>query len=110
MKVQAITRYIRISPRKVREVTREIQGLPAVRALELLQFVPRKAARLVSRTLRSAIGNAETNGKLSRESLKVQEAVVGNGAIIRRFSTRARGASSMIRKRTSHIKIILSDE
>jgi large subunit ribosomal protein L22 len=110
MNIQAITRNVRISPRKVQEVTREIQGLTATRALDLVQFMPLKAARLVSRTLKSAIANAENNSKLSRESLKVKEAVVGAGMTIKRMGSRARGSSSLIRKRTSHIKIILSDE
>jgi large subunit ribosomal protein L22 len=110
MNVQAITRYVRISPRKVMEVTREIQGLPAGRALDLVNFMPLKAARLVSRTLKSAIANAENNRNLSRETLKVKEAVVGTGPTIKRMASRARGSSSLIRKRTSHIKIILSDE
>lgn len=92
------------------DVTREIQGLSATRALELVQFMPLKAARLVLRTLKSAIANAENNAKMSRESLKVCEAVVGTGATIKRVMTRARGNASQLRKRTSHIKIILSDE
>jgi large subunit ribosomal protein L22 len=110
MKVQAITKSVRIAPRKVMEVTREIQGLPAARALDLVQFMPLKAARLVSRALKSAIANAENNANLSRESLKVHEAVVGTGMTIKRMGARARGSSSLIRKRTSHIKIVLSDE
>ena len=110
MKVQAITRYMKISPRKVMEITREIQGLPAVRALETVQLIPRKAARLVFKTLKSAIANAENNAQLSRESLKVHEAVVGASATMKRMSARARGSSSLLRKRTSHVKIILSDE
>ncbi len=110
MKIQAITRYVRISPRKVMDVTREIQGLPAGRALDLVQVMPLKAARLVLRTLKSAIANAENNASLSRENLKVKEAVVGTGPTLKRMGSRARGSSSLIRKRTSHIKIILSDE
>jgi large subunit ribosomal protein L22 len=110
MKVQAITKHLRISPRKVHEVTREIQGLPASRALDLVQIMPRKAARLVSRTLKSAIANAENNANLSRESLKVVEAAAQAGPTLKRFGSRARGSSSLIRKRTSHIKIVLSDE
>lgn len=110
MKVQAITRHVRISPRKVHEVTREIQGLPAGRALDIVQIIPRKAARLVTKTLKSAIANAENNNNLSRESLRIVEAAAQTGATLRRFSSRARGSSSLIRKRTSHIKIVLSDE
>ena len=110
MKVKAIAKHVRISPRKAMEVTREIQGLPASRALEVLQFMPMKAARLVSRTLKSAIANAENNENLSRESLKVEEAVIGAGSTIKRMATRARGSSSLIRKRSSHIKIVLSND
>jgi large subunit ribosomal protein L22 len=110
MKVQAVTKNVKISPRKVREVTKEIQGLPAGRALDLVQFIPRKAARLVARTLKSAIANAENNHSLSRESLKVKEAVAGTATTIKRMASRARGSSSLLRKRMSHIKIILSDE
>jgi large subunit ribosomal protein L22 len=110
MKIEATTRHMRISPRKLREVTQEIQGLPATKALELVQVIPLKAARLVTRTLKSAIANAENNNNLSRENLKVREAVAQTGATLRRFTTRARGSSSLIRKRTSHLKIVLSDE
>lgn len=110
MKVRAITKHVRISPRKAMEVTREIQGLPAGRALEVLQFMPMKAARLIYRTLESAIANAENNENLSRESLRVEEAAIGASATIKRTATRARGSSSLIRKRTSHIKIVLSND
>jgi large subunit ribosomal protein L22 len=110
MKVQAISRFVRIAPRKVHEVTKEIQGLPAQRAVEVLQVIPRKAARLVLRTLKSAIANAQNNAERSPETLVVEEAVVGTGPIIKRFSARARGSSSQIRKRMSHIKIILRSD
>ncbi|MCC7518581.1 MAG: 50S ribosomal protein L22 [Verrucomicrobiae bacterium] len=110
MKVQAITRYARISPRKVREVTLEIQGLPVERALTVVDSIPRKAARMVGKTLRSAVANAETNANLSRGSLRVVEAIAGTGPTLKRYTARARGSGSQIRKRTSHIKIVLSDE
>lgn len=110
MKVQAISRFVRIAPSKVHEVTQEIQGLPAERAAEVLQFIPRKAARLVLRTLKSAMANAENNAELARGSLVVEEAVVGTGPTIKRFSARARGSASSIRKRTSHIKIVLRND
>lgn len=103
-------KYARISPRKVREVTLEIQGLPVGRALEVVDSVPRKAARLVGKTLRSAIANAETNANLSRDSLRVAEAIAGTGPTLKRYTSRARGSGSLLRKRTSHVKIVLSDE
>ncbi len=110
MQVQSIYRYARISAFKVREVTREIQGLPASDALSLLRFTPKKAALLISKTLKSAIANAENNNNLRVDTLVVKEAVAGEGPTIKRFRPRARGSASPIRKRTSHIRIILTDE
>ena len=110
MQVRSIYRGARISAFKCREVTREIQGLPVAAALELLTFTPKKAARLVLQTLKSAIANAENNNNLRPDKLVVQEAVVGEGATLKRFTPRARGSASPIRKRTSHIRIIVTDD
>jgi large subunit ribosomal protein L22 len=110
MQIRSIQRYARISPFKAREVTREIQGLPATDALDILKFTPKKAARLVTKTLQSAIANAENNNNLRAETLVIKEAVVGEGPTIKRFRPRARGSASPIHKRTSHIRIILTDE
>lgn len=110
MDIVSINKFARISPYKAREVTREIQGLPVSAALDLLAFTPRKAAGLVGRTLKSAIANAENNNDLRPDSLRVREAVVNEGPSFRRFRARARGSASPIIKRTSHIKITLTDE
>jgi large subunit ribosomal protein L22 len=110
MQIRSIFRGARISAFKCREVTREIQGKPVSAALEILTFTPRKAARLVEKTLKSAIANAENNNKLQAEKLVVQEAVVGEGPTFKRFQPKARGSAGPIRKRTSHIRIILTDE
>jgi large subunit ribosomal protein L22 len=110
MQIKAIYRGARISAFKCREVTREIQGLPVTAALDILTFTPRKAARLVEKTLKSAIANAENNNDLRADRLTVQEAVVGEGMTIKRFQPKARGSAGPIRKRTSHIRIILTDE
>jgi len=110
MQVQSTYRYARISAFKAREVTREIQGLPATDALSVLRFTPKKAAALISKTLKSAIANAENNNNLRVENLVVKEAIVGEGATIKRFVPKARGSAGPIRKRTSHIKITLTDE
>ncbi len=110
MEVRAITRNVPMSPQKVREVTRQIQGLPAERALAVLGMVPRKSARLVSKTLRSAIANAENNNNLKVENLRVKEAAVGRGLILKRFTPKARGSAGPILKRRAHIRIVLSDE
>ncbi len=110
MRVQAITRNVRMSPQKMREVVRQIQGLPALEAVARLGFVCRKSARAVEKTLKSAIANAENNAKLKPETLTVREAVAQTAMRLRRFSPKARGSAGPIIKRSSHIKIVLSDE
>jgi large subunit ribosomal protein L22 len=110
MQVTSTYRYARISAFKAREVTREIQGHSAASALDVLAFSPKKAAGLVRKTLKSAIANAENNAQLRVDDLVVKEAVVGEGPTFKRFSARARGSASPIRKRTSHIRIVLTDE
>ena len=110
MEIRSTYRYARISPFKVREVTREIQGLPVSAALDLLAFTPKKAAFLIGKTLKSAIANAENNANLNPDGLVVKEATVGEGPTLKRIMARARGSASRILKRTSHIRIVLSDE
>ena len=110
MQVKSTYRFARISAFKAREVTREIQGLPASDALDLLRFVPKKAAGMVRKTLASAVANAENNNNLNVSNLVVQEAVVGEGPTFKRFQPKARGSAGPVRKRTSHIRIVLTDE
>src|SRR5882724_5417421 len=110
MEVRSTYKYARISPFKVREVTREIQGLPVSAALDLLAFTPKKAAFLIGKTLKSAIANAENNANVKPDRLVVKEATVGEGPTLKRIMARARGSASRILKRTSHIRIVLSDE
>ncbi len=110
MEIRSIYRGAKISAFKAREVTREIQGLAASSALDILSFSPKKAAFLIGKTLKSAIANAENNANLRVDTLVVKEATVGEGQTMKRSMSRARGSSSMIRKRTSHIRIILTDE
>src|ERR1043165_6739528 len=110
MEVRSIYKYARISAFKAREVTREIQGLPVAAALDVLAFTPRKAAVLISKTLKSAVANAENNNNLRADRLVVKEATVGEGPTFKRFQPKARGSAGPIRKRTSHIRIILTDE
>jgi large subunit ribosomal protein L22 len=110
MQVTSTYRYARISAFKAREVTREIQGRSASDALDLLTFSPKKAAVMVRKTLKSAIANAENNADLKVDTLLIKEAVVGEGPTFKRFRARARGSASPLRKRTSHIRIVLADE
>ncbi len=108
MEVKAIYKYARISPKKARDVAREIQGLPVSAAVETLAFTPKKAAQLISKTLNSAIANAEHNHELVADELIVKEATIGDGPTFKRFKPRARGSAGAIRKRTSHIFITLA--
>src|SRR2546425_10817393 len=110
MNVTSIYRYARISPFKAREVTREIQGLPVSAALDIVAFSPKKVAALIAKTLKSAVANAENNNDLRVENLVVKEAVIGEGPTFKRFQPKARGSAGPIRKRTSHIRIVLTDE
>lgn len=110
MQVTASTKYSRISGKKAREVAREVQGLPANDALELLKFIPRKAARLIHKTLHSAVANAENNFNLDSDSLIVKSALVEDGPAFKRFKAAARGSAKPIRKRTSHLRIVLAEK
>jgi large subunit ribosomal protein L22 len=109
MDVKAEHRYAKISAFKVREVTREIQGLPAEAALEIVRLIPKKSARLISKVLASAIANAENNNNLRASTLVVKQAVAGEGPTMKRMHTRARGGGARINKRTAHIKITLTE-
>jgi large subunit ribosomal protein L22 len=110
MQVTSTYRYAKISAFKAREVTRAIQGLPVSAALDLVAFSPKKAALMIGKTLKSAIANAENNNNLRVDGLVVKEATVGEGPTMKRMMTRARGSGSTILKRSSHIRIVLTDE
>lgn len=109
MEVRALTKNVRISPEKARHISRLIQGKSVTEALAIVDLSPRKAAALIGKTLRSAIANAENNCDANRKALVVKAALVSPGPIIRRFQPRARGSAGRIRKRTSHVEVILSD-
>ena len=117
MEVQAITKNVRMSAQKMREVVRQIQGLPARQAQSILAAVSRKSARFVAKTLKSAIANAddlkehkEEYKNLDTDNLWIKEAVAGTATTIKRIVPKARGSAGPILKRSCHIKIILSDE
>ena len=110
MQVHAITKNVRMSAQKMREIVRQIQGLPASQAQAVLAVVPRKGARIVAKTLKSAIANAENNKSAKVETLRVKEAVAGTATTLRRFAPKARGSAGPILKRNCHVKIVLSDE
>ncbi len=109
MDVTATAKFVRISPTKVRDLTRAIQGKTVEQALRITEFNKRKGAFFVGKTMKSAIANAENNAGLSVEDLFVKEAVVDGGPTIKRFRPAARGMAKPIQKKTSHIRVTLSD-
>jgi large subunit ribosomal protein L22 len=110
MKVVAHAKYIRESASKVRLVLDLVRGLPVEDARAVLAMTPRGASEPVGKVLNSAIANAEHNHALDPEELVVAEAFANEGPTLRRFRPRARGRSTRIRKRTSHITIVVSDQ
>ena len=104
---RAVARYVRVSPMKARRVVNLVRGLPASEALTVLQFAPQSASEPVYKVVASAIANAENNEKLDRESLLVAEAYVDEGPTMKRYRPRAHGRAYRIRKRTSHITVVL---
>ena len=111
METRALSRYNRISARKVRLVANEIRGFSFPEAIDILKAIPRKASKLIMKTLYSAAANAKyLNPDIRENSLYIKKIVVDEGPTMKRFRPRARGRASRIRKRTSTIEIILSDE
>ncbi|MBM3204485.1 50S ribosomal protein L22 [Candidatus Uhrbacteria bacterium] len=108
MDIHASLRMLRMSPRKVRLVIDAIRGLSAERAETLLQFMKKDAAEPVLKLLRSAMANAEHNFQLKRGDLMVKFIVADGGPTLKRFQPRAFGRGAPIRKRTTHISLILA--
>ena len=108
MEVKAITKHARISDQKAREIAREIQGLPVSDALSLLNFTPKKAALLFGKTLRSAVANAENNHELDADDLYIKSATATKGSMLKRIMPRARGSAAGIKKRMSHLTLVLA--
>jgi large subunit ribosomal protein L22 len=109
MEAKAITKYVRISPTKVRPVMDLVRGKPVGRALAILRYMPHKAAREVARTIQSAAANAENNFDMAPDELKVKTIYADEGPAFKRFMPRARGRADRIRKRTTHITVIVDD-
>ena len=109
MEYKAVHRHADMSPRKVRPFAALIRGRPADEALELLRYLPNKSARLLEAVLKSALGNAEDRGARDIDELVVLESRVDGGPMMKRIMPRARGTAYPIKRRYSHIHIILSD-
>lgn len=103
----AIAKYVRISSRKVKVVIDLIRGKSVAEAKAILAFTPKAASEPVLKVLNSAVANAENNLDMSADQLFVAEVFANQGPTLKRFRPRAQGRASRIRKRTSHITVIL---
>lgn len=110
LQVRAVSKYIMGSPIKARRVVNTVRGMRAQEALEVLQLLPQAAAVPVYKTLKSAIANAEENYALDAESLVIAKITVDEGPRLRRARYGARGRFKPIKKRTSHITVVVEED
>ena len=103
-------KYVRVTPQKARRMIDLIRGLPASEAQVVLRFSPQAASETVGKVLDSAIANAENNHGMNVDTLVVSEAYVDEGPTLKRFRPRAQGRAYRIRKRTSHITVVVSPD
>lgn len=110
MQAKAVVKYVRISPRKVRQVVNLIRGKKVSDALAILKFTPHGSTVPVSKVLKSAVANAEHNLELVADNLFVNEVFVNEGPTLKRIKARAMGRADQIRKRTSHITVVVGEK
>jgi len=109
MEAHAITKFVRLSPRKVRLVVDQIRGKGVEEALNVLKFTPKRSAAIIAKTLRAAVANAENTQSVDVDRLFVKRAMVDEAGMWKRFTPRAQGRATRIRKRLSHITIVLDE-
>lgn len=113
MEAQAIHRYIKQSPRKIRKTLDSIRGKNVGFALNTLHFSPEKAAETIEKTLRSAVANlmVQADDKaMDPETLNIKEAYVDGGPVMKRFRAASMGRASRLRRPSAHLTIVVSDE
>ena len=109
MEARAVTRFVRVSPRKMRLVVDQVRGRSVGEALTILKFVPKGCAGVVSKTLRSAVANAENTQSVDVDLLYVKWAEVGQAGMWKRFMPRGMGRANRIRKRLSHLTVVVDE-
>jgi len=110
MEARAILRYARISPRKVKIVIDLIRNKPVGEAMAILKHTPKAASAILEKLLNSAIANAENNHNMDVDKLYIAEAYANQGPTLKRIRPRAQGRAFRIRKRTSHITLVLKEK
>jgi len=109
LEAKAIEKFIRISPRKLRYVADVVRNKSVEQAVDILTFTPKKAASILKKAVESAAANAAENHDMEEEGLFISRIMVNEGPILKRFRPRARGRATRIRKRTSHLTVVVSD-
>ncbi|MCD6472567.1 50S ribosomal protein L22 [Candidatus Aerophobetes bacterium] len=109
MEVKATAKYVRVSPFKIKKITELIQGKQIEKARNILSFVTKKHTRVVEKVLESALSNAKNNFGLTPDNLYIKKALVDKGPTLKRTRPRARGRADLMRRRTSHITVILEE-
>ena len=104
----AQVRYLRMTPMKCRRVIDIVRGMPVQQALDVLRFQPQAASEPIAKVVASAAANAEHNKQLDPSTLVISSAYVDEGPTLKRFRPRAQGRAYRIRKRTSHITVVVS--
>ena len=110
MEVRAVLRYVRISPQKVRMLISAVKGKPVEEGLDILKFMPQKAAYIIEKVVRSAVANADQSPDIDVDALVIRNILADQGPVLKRFRARARGRGTRILKRTAHITVILAEE
>lgn len=110
MEAKAIARFVRIAPRKAQQVADLVRGKKIDEALAILKYTPKAAATIVEKVVKSALANAENNYNMDRDNLYVAEIYANQGPTMKRFRPRAQGRATTIRKRTSHIGVVLKEK
>jgi large subunit ribosomal protein L22 len=109
MEVKAVSKYVRISPQKIRNLIGAIRGMPVQKALDSLKFMPQKSAKILSKVIQSAAANADQHPDIDMDTLVIENILADGGPMLKRFRARARGRGTRILKRTTHITVVLSE-
>lgn len=109
MAAKAMAKYIRVSPRKVRLIMDQVRGKKVGEALNMLSFAPQKGAFVLKKLINSAVANAEQNLNMDVDKLYIKRIFADEGPTLKRFRARAMGRATRIRKRTSHLTVILDE-
>lgn len=109
MEVKATARYVRIPSQKIRLIMDEVRGRKVEEALRWLSFSPQKGARLLKKLVDSAVANAEANKEIDVDTLFIKKIFADDGPTLKRFRPRAMGRATRIKKRMSHLTVILDE-